>query len=259
MTTGAFTTPEDVENAYREIGANQYELVDNGLLGMIWMPVRHDLPYVGGLVSTNAGIGVKNEEMFCAVGEGLDSTSNVMPMTLYLRVPEQETVNCTLCTAYDIAVGNCNRNCDNGPDCVLPEGLPADHVKCPEASITSNCILCDQVWGTITCDFTYRNGTKKTVSYLADDISSDIYMDVIAGLDRPYKCCLEDETGSKYSYVKQTMTTISAVPIIFPKSGLEGMSCRMNDDFSGFCGSEFVPVRDYEVNCSRSEMPKIIK
>ena len=97
-----------------------------------------------------------------------------------------------------------------------------------------------------------------------DQIDSDMFMDVMAGLGRPDKCCIEtiDANGLplKYTYSKEAMQTPLNKPLVFSKLGFTDADCGFGsiaDDLesSVFCGKSIIPLRNYDINCSITATP----
>jgi len=251
----SYWTDENLERVLNHLGQNQETLADSGIMGIIWMPARGETDIGGDAIVTynEHGAGVKGST-FCTVQRGFNEFANPPPTVLYSSLPEVETVNCTLCGSYDKAVGACSRTCDNGGECVLPDGvLNPDDYKCPEGTILSPCRLCNETPGKFVCDYRYYNGTSITMNYTSSYISSDLYMDVIAGMESPEKCCIRNQDGTLISYNTMKFSSAPSVPLVFPKNGAEGASCTMGGldiASTGFCGVEIVPTASYEVNCT---------
>ena len=253
-TTGeGFWNSDVTESLLRNMASNQDKLKDAGIIGIVWMPVRGRLPTGGmGIVDTTRGPGVKGE-MFCAVQKGFDTFVNPQPIVIYSLVQAVESVNCTICTAYEKTAGLCNKQCENGIECTVPEGSYPRGTEwtCPTGIVLEPCRLCNETPGYFDCTYKYYNGSLKTVRYDSSYISSDLYMDVLAGLKKPNICCLETPEGIKYSYNKRIIQGGSTTPIVFPATGMEGASCGGGGTIpSGFCGMQAVPVRNYDVDCT---------
>lgn len=243
---------DDIEYVLQTLANNQDTIADSGVIGIIYMPVRSNLVEAEGLVAVNSmGAGEKGEK-FCSVQKGVNYFANPPPTVIYGKVLEMDSVNCTRCTAYEKATGSCDMECENGVMCSLPSDLDAADAKCPQGTILDECALCNETLGTFECDYIYQNGTIETRTYPSSYISTDLYMDVVGGLSKPEKCCLEAQDGTVYSYQKQVYSAASTIPAVFPASGGEGATCSAGTlDISGegFCGLEIVPVRNYDVEC----------
>lgn len=253
-TTGdGFWDSDVTESILRDMANNQNKLTDAGIIGIVWMPVRGTLPTGGtGIVNTRGGSGVKGE-MFCAVQKGFDAFANPPPITIYSLVQAVESINCTICTPYEKSIGACNKQCENGIECTVPEGSypVGTEWTCPAGTVLEPCRLCNETPGYFDCTYKYYNGTVKTMRYDSSYISSDLYMDVLAGLKKPNICCLETPEGIKYSYNKRIIQGGSTIPIVFPASGMEGASCGGGGTIpSEFCGMEAVPVKNYDIDCT---------
>jgi pectin methylesterase-like acyl-CoA thioesterase len=81
-------------------------------------------------------------------------------------------------------------------------------------------------------------------------------MEIIAGLPKPNKCCLEDQSGIRYSYGQKTQQASSSRPIVYPKDGNPNTDCGFGSaadiaQIGNFCGIR-LPVADYKINCTVS-------
>ena len=92
-------------------------------------------------------------------------------------------------------------------------------------------------------------------AYPASDVNSDIYGDVVGGLEKPGKCCLQDMEGNNYSYIKHLVANTVNAPIIFPKNTDLNIDCGMTTsqtgDLGSFCGAK-LPIQDYDMVCVQS-------
>jgi hypothetical protein len=151
--------------------------------------------------------------------------------------------------------------CDDGTYCTLPAGYTsAKSYKCQEGIVTENCTLCNETSGSYQCTYNYANGTIKMMPspQPINNITSDIYMDILAGFPRPTKCCLYDEmSDTKYSFTKRTFNTAVNKPIVFPKSG-GNVDCGIGADtqalgeVSTFCSLQPPPMQDFDITCDIS-------
>ncbi|MFH1684848.1 MAG: hypothetical protein ABH983_00940, partial [Candidatus Micrarchaeota archaeon] len=85
----------------------------------------------------------------------------------------------------------------------------------------------------------------------------DLYMDVIGSLEKPIKCCLEDSSGRRYSYFKQSSSSAINKPVVFPRSGDPNVDCGMGDsaaigELTSFCNLNELPLKDYDLECEVS-------
>lgn len=264
------------EDLFNAIVTQQDELVKAGLIGIIYSPARDVSGNSGkGLVNLDSnGLGTKSPK-FCAFEGAMERMSSIPPTAMFTKTLALDNMTCTPCTALDKTQKKCGPEssggpglrCDNGVDCVLPSPLPSgmseSDFKCPESTVVNECTLCKDVPGTYTCTRTYTNGTLENFSGPMSEVQSEIYMDVIAGLGRPDKCCLEisgtnESETLRYSFVKDTMASPINKPVVFPRTGDQNVDCGFGADagdlggVSEFCQIESVPIKDYDINCSIS-------
>jgi hypothetical protein len=195
-------------------------------------------------------------------------TSSV-PTTLFTKIASLENVTCQACNSIEIAQGFCNPSenpnhltCTNGVDCLLPPEAPSNGngYRCPAETVVDECTLCKDMGGSVTCTYTYANGTSVTPPAIAmTDITGDLYLDVIAGIPKPNRCCLLDNTsGKRYSYYKETYKTSQNAPLVFPKSGQKDVDCGVTNvnevaELGNFCDlAQTSPLSNYDINCSVS-------
>ncbi len=254
ITESSFWTLENIESVFRKIADSQADLVDSGIIGLIYMPARNPGAEGPGIVAVDgSGVGDK-EEKFCTVQKGMNAFASPTPTVLYTRVAALDSVNCTRCSAYEKATGGCSRTCENGAECTLPgDGyIDPDDYKCPTGIVIEPCGLCNETYTGFVCEYRYQNGTVREETIDSSEVTSELYMDIIGGLEKPNRCCIEVD-GEHYSYVQQVFTGTGTVPIVFPKNGSEGATCSMGGldvgETTAFCGLEIVPVRNYEVSC----------
>jgi hypothetical protein len=149
--------------------------------------------------------------------------------------------------------------CDDGTLCDMPSVGDPDGFKCPDNTVTKDCPICNETSGTYQCTYTYANGsTKTTPAQHIQNIDSDLYMDYMAGFPKPYKCCLvNDLSGTKYSYIKQTYNTPINKPLVFPKAGGNadcgiGISPDELGETSTFCDARPPPISAFDIDCTIS-------
>jgi hypothetical protein len=258
---------------FDKIVERQNDLVKAGLVGIIYSPARGASGNDGlGIVNLDgSGLGTKNQK-FCALQGAMYKMTTIPPNALFTKVVSLNNITCEPCTGLDKTQKNCGDppegpglKCDNGEDCLLPDPMPsgmsATDFKCPESTVVDDCTLCKDVGGSYTCTKTFFNGTKQNFSGPMSEITSDIYLDVVAGLPKPIKCCLESGSGNesvRYSFTKKSFATPLNKPIVFPKSGDDNVDCGFGADtntistLSNFCNVQTVPIKDYDINCSIS-------
>jgi hypothetical protein len=141
----------------------------------------------------------------------------------------------------------------------VPTGLTSSDYKCPESTVIDQCPLCKDVGGSFYCTKRFANGTFQNFNGSMADVSTELYMDVIAGLPKPLKCCLEVGSGNesvRYSFTKKSFATPLNKPIVFPKTGDKDVDCGFGADtavistLSSFCNVNAVPIKDYDINCT---------
>jgi len=253
-------TSENYESILVDVIARQDELVKAGVMGIIYSPVRTSgssgLGSEGLVKLDGTGVGTKGEK-FCAFQKAVERMSAAPPIALFIRTPAADVVNCIKCTSIEKIQGICGMTCENGVDCTLPEGIIGGDYRCPARTVVEPCQLCNETGGTYDCTIGYMNGTVGTISGPMSEVSSDIYMDIVAGIPKPYKCCLQDSlTGDKYTFVKQSFANPLNKPIAFSATGDPNTDCGFGgdtgsvSDLSTFCGIETVSVTDYDINCT---------
>ncbi len=240
------------------IVTNQGELIKAGVIGIIYAPARDRAPDNKGVVDVGgAGSGIKISK-FCALQGAMQKMSETPPTALITKILARDSVTCESCSSLEIVQGLCDVRCDNGVECKLPEGVsPADKnvYKCPANTVVDECQLCQNIAGSYECTFYYGNGTEKTVSEPMSVVSSDAYKDVVAGLSKPEKCCLADISGARYSYMKQSFSSIMNKPVVFPGSGQKDIDCGFGDatdvgEITTFCEMEDMPFKEYDIECT---------
>ncbi|MDD5340258.1 MAG: hypothetical protein PHV13_03335, partial [Candidatus ainarchaeum sp.] len=217
-----------------------------------------------GLVNDATGVGLKTEK-FCAYQGAMERMSASAPVAVFRRIAAQD-IACVACSSLDYTNGACNLaspttqlECDDGGTCSVPTGMSSGEVKCPSDVVTTGCTLCTEKTGAYSCTYAYTNGTSETVAGSLSDLSSDLYSDIIAGLPKPDKCCIEVEGGgSMYSYAKQAYQSPINKPLVFAKTGDVGMDCGTGGTSSGdieqvgnFCGYS-LPLKQYDITCTVS-------
>jgi hypothetical protein len=253
---------------------SQEEMIKSGLVGIIYSPARQ--PYIFGfsgppvgLVDVSGGVGTKNPK-FCAFQGAMQKMTAAPPVAIYSLASAVNNTYCQPCTSLEKSQGACGSGalqCDNGLDCTPPPGFSLSDIegayRCPENTVIDDeaggqrCTLCADVPGTYTCTFSYSNGTIDTRSGNMTDLTSDSYLDIIAGIPKPQKCCLEDAAGGRYSYFKKTSNSQINKPIAFSKTGDPNADCGLGVDVNSikeaqsFCNIQ-IPVKDYDVSCTLS-------
>lgn len=149
--------------------------------------------------------------------------------------------------------------CENGVECNLPLGAKDPSIyKCPEGTVLDECKLCNATSGIFFCNKTFVNGTTVPFNVSSQHIDSDIYGDIIGGVKKPNKCCLQDRTGNNYTYIKHTVANIVNAPIVYSKKGDPNQDCGMTSGQTvgsgAFCGAK-LPVQDYDIECEFEEIP----
>ncbi len=262
------------EDLFEKILMGQDDLVRNGVVGIIYSPARSAASAEGIIdTSSDPSLGLKTEK-FCALQGAMEKMTATTPTTIFSKVLVQEENQCVPCTPWDyLSGGVCSDTlsstqrhiCDGGGSCTLPPGIAEtddEKYKCLEGTVTMDCSLCTDSLLDFSCIYTYANGSSRSYPSSAtlplSDLSSDIYLDIIASLPKPYKCCLMDEgSGLKYTYRKDTYQSPINKPVVFPKNGGDvdcGSGVDLEDlgESSTFCGLQQSPIRDYAINCEIS-------
>ena len=205
------------------------------------------------LVDATSGRGWKGEKC-CNLQTAVNRFISPPPMTLFTPLQALENVNCTNCSSFDYLLGTCTPVCINGELCTMPEGAVAGTVKCPDGVVLEPCRLCNETPGVFECTYTYSNGSTETKEYASSVVTSDLYMDVMGGLEGSDKCCVQSDAEYNYTYTKQTFSTVRSVPIVFPQSGNTEVDCGSKaltsiGEITSYCGVDVVPTADYEITC----------
>jgi hypothetical protein len=258
---------------FEKIVRKQDEMVKNGVIGVIYSPARAASGTGTGIVSVDAsGQGHKSEK-FCAFQSAMQTMSTGAPVALFSRVNAVNTTNCTKCMSLDkVGTGVCSdysrndlgidpKECDNGVICTVPEGMDSDEAKCQQGTIVdtedSGCTLCNETGKMYTCTLRYTNGTVETIGPRPmTEVSSDMYLDIMAGISKPNKCCLNATNDKRYTYVKDAYQNSITKAIVFSSTGDPKMECNLGDprtisELGSFCGIQ-LPLRDYDINCTLS-------
>ncbi|MCI0503740.1 hypothetical protein L0Y65_03445 [Candidatus Micrarchaeota archaeon] len=259
---------------FEKIVRKQDEMVKFGLIGIIYAPARAASGTDTGIVSVDSsGLGHKGEK-FCAMQSAMQTMTTGAPLAFFSRVNSVDSMNCTRCSSLDrVGTGVCSaysvntlhrdpKMCDNGALCSVPDGMPEDEARCPDGIVIDSgageCTLCNETGKMYTCTLKYSNGTVQTVGPRPmDEVGSDIFLDVIAGIPKPDKCCLVAPNNNRsYTYVKDAYQNSINKPIVFSKSGDPDMECNLGDpktvsEIGTFCGID-LPLRDYDINCTLS-------
>lgn len=251
------------------LALHQAELVKAGVTGIIYSPARSfSLPLYSGNPIGGKGLvqiygmtyGIPNpgqkSAKFCAMQGAMEKLSKIPPSAVFNKVMPVAAINCTACDSLEKALGKCGVVCDNGVECTLPGGLAEEDATCPDGAIAGACTLCKDVPGSYTCSISYANGTVQTLHGLMSDVSSDMYLDVVGGISKPQKCCLQDASGFNYSYTKTAYASQQNLPIAFPRSGDPNTDCGFGasvqdiNALTSFCGVRQTQVKDYDINCT---------
>ncbi|MGV8084888.1 MAG: hypothetical protein ACP5N9_01400 [Candidatus Bilamarchaeum sp.] len=267
------------EILFGTILGNENKLVTAGLIGIIYSPVRANASSSNGIINVENNLGIANDK-FCALEKGVERLSSQSEISVFSKIASVNQVNCTQMTEIErsLRLGTTvdPMLCDNGVRCTLQLGIRAENAKCPDntivdlaapsatigeggiinPSIEHTCRLCNETSGSYTCTYDYSNGTTSTITGRINTLSSDTQMEIIAGLPKPNKCCLEDQSGIRYSYGQKTQQASSSRPIVYPKDGNPNTDCGFGSaadiaQIGNFCGIR-LPVADYKINCTVS-------
>jgi hypothetical protein len=236
-------------------------------VGIIYSPARSSGGNSGnGVVSLSSGVGSKTPK-FCALQDAMYKMTTNAPVALFtLSAVINGTVNCTPCTSIDFNTGACGpsvdaRKCDDGVECTVPAGGTPSNYKCPMDTSVGNCNLCNSTvytGKTVSCTYSYTNGTTNESSFQMSNLNSDSYADVLGGIPRPDKCCLEDANGNLYTYTKKAYSSPLNVPLTFSSNGDPTVDCGLGStdsntisQLSSFCNIK-IPIKTYDINCSIS-------
>jgi hypothetical protein len=204
-------------------------------------------------------------EKFCALENAVSTLASSKAMTFFNMIATVNYVNCTICNSLDIARGDCNRTCGDGVECRLPAGITpsssaAKGYRCPEDMLPETCKLCNSTNGEYKCEIRFMNGTIEYPNFTSGEVNSPAYINLMAGLSTPDKCCIQDEAGLNYSFSKKIISTAINLPIIFSKTGDPKQDCGFNTgnaiSDAKFCGAK-IPINDYDINCTFIPSPPV--
>ena len=288
----AFTTNSSMvpgnysyDDLFGAIVTKQDKLIKAGITGVIYSPARmlgeKSLPDPNGswlaraiynyykdtagtgLVDVNlsSGVGFKSAK-FCGMQDAMYKMSTTAPTAVFSKTMSMGELNCTPCSSTDKILKNCGPPdggtvpvCDNGQACGLG-GLTASEAKCPDNSVTPDCALCNESTRQYNCTKTYANGTVTHLYGNLADVTSDLYMDILAGIPKPDKCCIRDQaSGINYTYYKTAYGSPLNKPLVFPKSGANDTDCGFGasvgdmNKLTSFCSIQQTQIKDYDVTC----------
>ncbi len=257
----------NVSKLFDGVVENQNEMVQAGVMGVIYAPARGAAGNDNlGLVDVSGGVGSKTAK-FCAFEGAMYKMSTVPPNAMFTRVIDVNDTMCVVCTSLDKVQGTCGPPsgktvpvCDNNNPCTLPTGANASDYKCPDNTVVGQCKLCQDLPGTWTCTWKYANGTSDTRSGNMSQLTGDLWLDVVGGIPKPNKCCLQANitNSTAYTYTKQSFATPLNKPLVFPKSGDPNVDCGFGssidaiNQLSNFCNVQQVPLKNYDINCTVS-------
>jgi hypothetical protein len=227
---------------------SQDKFIKAGMVGIIYAPVRdsNHNPSASGLVDVDLeGVGYKNSK-FCAMQNALYKMTATPPIAMYLMTNTVNQSVCVPCSSLEKTQGACNSDallCDDGVQCTAPIGSSISDItgtyKCEDNTIVHNnesssteCKLCTEMTGTYSCLFKYSNGTTQVRTGSMNELSSDAYLDILGGIEKPNKCCLGSAYGQRYTYVKKSMPNSINKPISFSKTGDQNVDCGMGVDMT---------------------------
>ncbi|MFH1520062.1 MAG: hypothetical protein ABID61_00280 [Candidatus Micrarchaeota archaeon] len=261
----------------------QSDLIRSGLIGIVYFPIRD---YAGGdgfitVTDPPESLGTKDNR-FCILQNSFQIMSTTPPSAVFNRVDAENQINCTLCSSVDIAQGSCGPEpgdtfplCDDGSFCTMPNAnlaLPLNdpyripepiNFKCLSGSVKdTTCEVCSELSGHYVCTRKFQNNSQDTITGLMSELDSDLYLDVIGGIEKPNKCCLAvDVVGLngpetyKYTYTKESSISPVNKPIVYSKAGYTEVDCGFGStsgfgDTTSFCGQSVIPIRNYDINCT---------
>jgi len=243
------------ETLFTTIVEKEDSLVNAGIFGVLYSNVRSK--YGAGLEDTTTPVAVKTPK-FCAFERATMLLGVTRPYAQFSKSSALSTANCTKCTSLEISLNTCNTTCANGQVCTLPSSATASTYRCPDQTVIEPCTLCNQTSGIFLCNKTFVNGTVVPFNVSSQDVNSDIYGEIVGGLE-DNKCCLQTSAGTNYTFFKKTLANIINAPIVFPKSGDESADCSMTSSQTlssagEFCGAK-LPVQDYDMECTFEYVP----
>jgi len=250
-----------LQDTLDRIFRKQTDLVAAGSMGIIYAPERNakDDLYMYGLETENdAGLGVKGPK-FCALQQAMADATTLPPLTIFNKVSVTRPI-CGKCTSLELATGVCTdknglnpaMKCDDGGYCALPtEETEFWRYKCPADTFTPDCSLCNKTVRDFTCTRIYTNGSVDTFNGSTGDIASDMYMDVMAGLPKGQKCCV-DSNNDNHSFVKMQIPQPNNNMLAFSHD--QNANCDFGNvaglgDLGLFCGID-LPIKEYDIKCA---------
>jgi len=240
------------EILFKKIIDSQDRFVRAGLFGIMYSPVRTNYSFVdAGIVDIQSGTGVKTPK-FCALERAVNNLAAGKSTTLFNRIIGLPEINCTKCDTLQVSRGECDHRCDNGVECTLPEDVDPNIYGCPSDTIAGDCKLCNETPGVFQCEYQYTNGTVKPQNIPSELVNSPAFIDVLAGMEKPDKCCIQDSSGANYSYSQRVLSQSRNAPIIFSKSGNPYQDCGIGSrdiEDAAVCGTA-IPINDYVVRCN---------
>ena len=240
--TTTFWTPDNENAMYGQLFNNTGDMVDAGLLGIIYDKWNTDLAGIHGSGGDTSGLapltsaygdGEKGDK-FCSFQTNSLKTLGITKSTAYVKVFPQDTCDCQPCNQVEIELGLCNPYCATGATCTNAPGGNTAGQKCPANCYTpQTCVPCSSFSQNYSC--TYDYGTSKTTYNGSINSLNNLYGDVVASLPTQpasatnYKCCvtetLPDNSTVNYTYVKQESSQQKNELDIFPKDGNPGTDC----------------------------------
>jgi len=251
---------------FDNIVLSQDRLVSAGVGGIIYSPVQPPAGDTSGLAQTQSDSRSVKTPKFCAFEQAIQKMTASNPIAIYMlsKTGNETFKDCVRCTSLEKASNKCGpeaKQCDDGIECTIPAtATTTEGWKCQDdlsldlISTGERCPLCaEQYTAQYTCTFTYLNGTAETKTGPVSQLNSDLYLDIIAGIPKPYKCCL-GVNETRYTYVKKSIRPPLNKPFIFAKFGNPGMDCGFEDlqaaeALGSFCNTQ-MPLRIYDVNCT---------
>jgi len=242
---------ESYDALFQGIVLNEADLVDSGVIGIIYRPASTnpaDAQDWGLVDRESSTVGLKTSK-FCAFQNAMRMATSSAPVAIFTEtLAIDRAATCVPCSNMEIALDQCGpsaspnaRICDDGSWCNLPTDLAENEAKCPDDVVTPACKICSDIPGNYQCTRRYANGSTEPFGGPMSEVTSDIYIDVLAGLPAPYKCCLAAEVGGSGEESDGGDEGVEAVSIDLEQD--DGGSAQLAGSGNGIDGGvEPIPV-----------------